>query len=337
MNSNMQRTQLPFVAAWLFSIPGVLFADTIDVRFDHAKDGNATQNIDASPGDAIRVTIEQTCPEFFDFVHSSFSEIRVDPTESGGCGRDPQAALAKKNHCILKAQTLEFTHSPDASTYLIEVTRKQGDAEPTGITQEMFQEFTSNNCDIPAQWSASPKKLPDRRYVLNVDSTWALGMSGGFTISSVTDPRYAVIDDPGSVTTPPGSIVVQNGAAEDEYNLGFAGFVHVHNRKWRWKDISIAPTFGIGVGDQNTLSGFAGVGFGAGNIGYINVGWNWRQVDRLPTGQQLGAPPISDNVLSDIPKRVDDGWFIGFSFRFMSPGESFFTGKTVQPDVESDQ
>jgi hypothetical protein len=48
-----------------------------------------------------------------------------------------------------------------------------------------------------------------------------------------------------------------------------------------------------------------------------------------------GSSPINDNVLTDLPKRVDDGFFIGFSFRFMSPGESFFTKNIVTEPEDS--
>lgn len=337
MKSSKSGFVLVTFTAVLFSGPCTLSAATVEESFDHVKDGNVSQKLEVSPGDTIKITINQTCPNLFEYVQTPFPEAEPDKNvlekASLGCSNNPEADLAAKGFCVLKTASLEFTHSTDASTYLIEVLRKEAATEPKGITQDMFGSFLENGCAVPQSWEGNPQALPNRRYILRVDATWALGMSGGFTVSSVTDPRYAIVNNPASDTDPPGMIVVRNGDAEDSHALGFAGFVHLHNRNLRWRDVSIAPTFGLGVGDQNTLSGFVGIGFGAKDIGYINVGWNWRQVDRLPTGQRVDEAPISDNVLSDLPNRVDEGWFIGFSFRFMSPGESFFTGRTVKPDV----
>jgi hypothetical protein len=170
-------------------------------------------------------------------------------------------------------------------------------------------------------------------YLLTVESSpWALGMSGGLTISDVVDPRYAVIPDPAGTATPPTTIVIRDKGAEDSQKLGFAGFLHVHHEKWKLGDIPIAGTFGLGIVEDNSLSGFVGVSAAAFDLAYVTLGWNWSSVDRLPAGQRLNAPPINDNVLNDLPSKTDDGWFLGISFKLMSPGESFFKGKvTVAP------
>ena len=72
----------------------------------------------------------------------------------------------------------------------------------------------------------------------------------------------------------------------------------------------------------------------ASDLAYFTLGWNWSAIDRLPAGQQLGAAPMNDNILNNLPKRTDDGWFLAVSFKFMSPGEGFFKGKVV-PQLEN--
>jgi hypothetical protein len=324
-------------------------AAEIWVELDHSQQQSTTDEITPQPGDTVSIKIVNTCPDAFDYQTTTLTRPKPLPP-SGALGKPAECKgakqtkwLADNGFCVMQEKTLKFTHARKTDLYQVQIRRKDPASKHkalNGVTEEMIGEIReAADCKEPDTWEGRTKTLPDRVYAVSVKrSSWALGMSGGLTVSWVTDPVYAIVDDPASVAIPPETIVVQDASAEDSHALGFAGFVHLHHRDWRLPktDIGLAPTFGLGIAEQNTLSGFIGVALTAGDIGYLNIGWNWRQVDRLPAGQLLGSSPINDNVLTDLPKRVDDGVFIGFSFRFMSPGESFFSKNVVTETDKSD-
>jgi hypothetical protein len=329
------------IKALLIVASGVANAAEIPVSFDHAKP-NVVTEISVDPGDRIRVAIANTCAEHFLYEVREFK-----PSPSPGVAppaplvpaatcaeKDAESALINAGYCKQALRPLTFIHESGTRTYQILVTKKPN--APTTVRGLQDAEWnqaietmkTQPTCTVPAGLGAKADLLDDVAYLLNIEkSPWALGMSGGLSISEVVDPRFAVISDPASTATPAATIVVRNRDAEDSQKLGFAGFVHVHNEHWVLKDIPIAATFGLGVQDDDAISGFAGVSFAAFDLAYLTVGYNWSSVDRLPTGQRLGATPISDNVLNDLPSKTDNGWFLGISFKFMSPEESFYTGK----------
>jgi hypothetical protein len=327
----------------LSAAPGLAGAGEVAVAFDHTKPSVVTETA-ATPGDRINVTIANTCPEHFLY---EVREFKPSPPAAGAAAplapgatcpeKTANETLVAAGYCKQGLQPLTFVHASDTRTYQILVTKKPGapasvrglqESEWNQAIEEMKKQTT---CAVPAGLPAKADALADAAYVVNIQkSPWALGMSGGLSISDVVDPRFAVIDDPASTSTPPSTIVIRDRDAEDSQKLGFAGFVHVHNEKWRPWDIPIAGTFGLGMQDQDRISGFVGISAAAFDLAYLTLGWNWSSVDRLPAGQRLGAAPISDNVLNDLPSKTDDGWFLGISFKFMSPGESFYTGKLTK-------
>lgn len=313
--------------------------------FDHGAQADASTSVELTPGDRVEVLITNTCPDTFDYVSVAYKD-RAGTAKVDQRGCDATAArdeLTEAGFCVLKSRPISFVHESGVDAYRIGLTKKSDQpAKVRGVTEDAFEgairTMTADaaaTCTIPSELFEAPE-LVDRQYLVRVsDSPWALGMSGGVTVSDVTDPRFAIVPDPNSTTTPPATTVIRDRDAEDSSNLGFAGFLHLHNKRWVVGDsVSFTPTLGLGLAEDNEISAFVGVGIGAWDIGYINIGWNWRPVDTLPPGQDLGAPPISDNALSDLPTRVDDGWFVGFSFKLMSPGESFFRDKIVTPKVE---
>ncbi len=320
------------------------------VQFEHSdKDQRKQQSIDVEPGDRIEVVINNTCPDLFDYQYVAFTRSENESTPKGGptadiatCAEaDAKKALKEAGFCERKSSALSFVHDRTASSYQIIVGKKAGVAVARGLTKKDFDAAITAmtqqpKCDVPKDLAGKSIALAEQAsYLIQVTSSpWALGMSGGLTISDVVDPRFAVVNDPASTATPPTTIVVRDRGAEDSQKLGFAGFLHVHNENWKVLDMPIAPTFGLGIQDQNSISGFVGASLAAFDMAYLTFGWNWSSVERLPTGQRLGAAPISDNVLNDLPSRTDNGWFIGFSFKLMSPGADFFKKKVaVTPPV----
>lgn len=66
------------------------------------------------------------------------------------------------------------------------------------------------------------------------------------------------------------------------------------------------------------------------------AGWTGGQVDRLPSGQAVDAPPISDNVLSNLDSSFEHGFFVGLTFSFNAKKDEDFTkaltGKAARTD-----
>lgn len=258
----------------------------------------------------------------------------------GSCtAAEARAKLESEGYCELKTQPVSFVHESKYRAYAILIKKKPTfpgavkGLEESDLDAAVAAMAAATDCTMPDAIKEKAKKLDDANFLVQVEvSPWALGMSGGLTISDVVDPRFAVVNDPNSTTTPPATIVVRDEEAEDSQKLGFGGFLHVHNEKWKLGDVPIAGTFGLGIQEKSSISAFIGVSAAAFDLAYVTVGWNWSSVDRLPAGQEIGAPPINDNVLNNLPKKTDDGWFLAVSFKLMSPGDAFFKGKiTPQP------
>jgi hypothetical protein len=328
-------------------------AEEASATLDHAVGDRTSRDIEVQPGDRITLTISNTCPDRFDYEHvvfeSSPAEPDVEDNKALGDGEkkcSPEEARKKLNsegYCELKTRSLSFTHERNARAYEILVGPKPN--SPAVVRGLKLADFASTatamtnvaGCAVPKETEKKAVELTKARFLVNVQrSSWALGMSGGLTISDVVDPRFAVIADPASTATPPTKIVVRDRDAEDSQKLGFAGFLHVHNDKWQPFGVPIAGTFGLGMQDNNSINGFLGVSAAAFDLAYLTLGWNWSSVERLPAGQRVGAAPINDNVLNNMPRKTDTGWFLGISFKLMSPGESFFKEKIRPKEVKAE-
>lgn len=321
-----------------------LHAQSATFAFDHSTQNKKQVDATVEPGDPIEVTIDNTCPDRFNYAHVAFAPRQTSPAgggpplagDSAKCGAaKAREALVAAGYCSMQSKAISWVHESKNGAYEVEITPKQA-TMIRGLPKEQFDAALTSvaagpaTCTIPDGTQAKSIELKAASYLISVESSpWALGMSGGLSISDVVDPRFAVVDDPASTTTPPSTIVIRDKGAEDSQKLGFAGFLHVHHQKWKVGDIPIAGTFGLGIAEENSISGFVGVSAAAFDLAYLTIGWNWSAIDRLPAGQRLGARPIGDNVLSDLPSKTDDGWFIGISFKLMSPGESFFKSKTA--------
>lgn len=347
---NTQRHLLQLTTSVVLSTSITAYAADISFPLEHAKANGHLDEIAVRPGERIVVSINNTCPDRFEYQAIAF-EVQPPMSKPGAeledgstpCPSVAQAEekLAAQGFCEMKTQTLSFTHHEDARSYKIDITQRgSADAKILGLSSLDFDATVkkmqeSNSCAVPPEMAKKATPLGSAVFLLDIESSpWALGMSGGLTISDVVDPRFAIVDDPASTTTPVGNLVIRDRGAEDSEKLGFAGFLHVHHERWKLKGIPIAGTFGLGIQEQNSISGFVGVSAAAFDLAYLTLGWNWSSVDRLPAGQRLGAAPINDNVLTDLPSKVDSGWFLGISFKLMSPGESFFKKKVAVPEPE---
>lgn len=335
----------------LFGCGHALHAQNASLVFDHSTQTDKQVETNVEPGDRIEVTINNTCPDRFNYAQHAFERVASGGAPAGGAGAQAnnsncgaakaREALVAAGYCVMQSQTLSWVHESKNAAYEVSVAPKQGGAI-RGLQKAQLDAALATvaagpaTCAIPNDTETKSIELKAASYLVSVEtSPWALGMSGGLSISDVVDPRFAVVNDPASTTTPPSSIVIRDKGAEDSQKLGFAGFLHVHNEKWKLGDIPIAGTFGLGIAEENSISGFVGISAAAFDLAYLTIGWNWSSIDRLPAGQRLNAPPISDNVLNDLPSKTDDGWFIGISFRLMSPGDSFFKAKIpVAPKVD---
>jgi hypothetical protein len=331
-------------------------AADLSIAFDHASEKNLTRRLDAKPGDRIKATITNTCATHFLYAAVAMKNAPVAANAAAGahtnehglmamrCGETAaRKLLATEGYCELASQDLDFVHAGDNTGYVIDIRRQPGaPAASLGLSKEDFAAAVTTiaageGCAVPGDVKSLAKKLEERTYYVSVrDTPWALGMSGGVSISKVVDPRYAIVADPGSTANPADTIVIRDAGAEDQRKIGFAGYLHVHHERMQWHGIPFALTFGLGIDEQNTMSTLLGFSAAAADLAYITLGWNWAAIDRLPAGQQLNKKPINDNVLNNLPKRTDSGLFLGVSFKFMSPGEAFFTGKVV-PKIDTEK
>jgi len=341
----------------LLACSAAAHAETLTVDFDHASESNLTRTLEPKPGDEITATVTNTCPGHFLYASTVLKKTQKPepPSPPGGphmamrpipatCGvPGAKNSLLKGGYCQFESQKVEFIHTGDNAGYIIELRKKEeAPAKVLGLTKEDYEAAIDEisqaaTCDVPAGVAKKAKKLDETKYLISARaSPWAIGMSGGVSISNVVDPRFAIINDPASTATPPGTIVIHDKRADDNQAVGFAGYLHVHHERFKIGSVPLAVTLGLGIDDQSAINTMVGLSAAAGDLAYITFGWNWRSVDRLPAGQELGMAPISDNVLGGLPKRTDSGWFLGVSFKFMSPGEGFFKGKVV-PKVEKEE
>lgn len=347
-NCSRQRVLSTGMTVLWLTCSSSAFGEDVSVVVDHVSRERKVREIAVQPGDRVSVAITNTCPDRFDYQALALqSAATVDSNaataDSTTCTADEaRAKLVREGFCELKTASLSFTHARSASGYEITIRTKPNQPSVIrGLTKPDLDSAVTKmvgdaKCEVPKDATDKSKPLEAFEYFLTVKSSpWALGMSGGLTISDVVDPRFAIVPDSTSTTTPPATIVIRDRSAEDSEKLGFAGFLHVHNEGWKLGDVPIAGTFGLGIQEKNSISGFIGVSAAAFDLAYLTLGWNWSSIDRLPAGQELGAAPINANVLNNLPTRTDSGWFLGVSFKLMSPGEAFFKQKvTTQPQAE---
>jgi hypothetical protein len=142
-------------------------------------------------------------------------------------------------------------------------------------------------------------------------SGWDMALTGGFIVSGLTDPVWAL----GTVTGQPTRVVVRQTARESAVNLGVAMFAQVFHDRWPWA----APlSFGVGIREDSRATFYMGSALRFGTHASFTAGVALGSVAALPAGVIEGRPVTDTNVLSNLVTRTTHSWFAGATYTFVS-------------------
>ena len=142
-------------------------------------------------------------------------------------------------------------------------------------------------------------------------SGWDLALTGGFVVTGLVDPVYAL----GNVTGLPFRVVLRQFDQESTVNLGVAMFAQVYHDRYSW----VAPlSFGIGLRGDSRATFYLGSALRFGSHASLTGGVAIGPVATLPAGVVEGRTVIDTNFLSDLGTRTTHSWFTGVTYTFAS-------------------
>ena len=142
-------------------------------------------------------------------------------------------------------------------------------------------------------------------------SGWDLALTGGFLMTGLVDPVYAL----GNVTGSTARVVLRQEAQENTVNLGMAMFGQVYHDRYPW----IAPlSFGIGLRGNSGATFYLGSALRFGSHASLTAGLAVGPVATLPAGVVEGKTVTDTNFLSDLGTRTTRSWFAGVTYTFAS-------------------
>ncbi len=140
---------------------------------------------------------------------------------------------------------------------------------------------------------------------------WDLALTGGFVMSGLVDPVYALSTVPGQLTR----VVVRDTTKESTVNLGVAMFAQVYHTRYSW----LSPlSFGVGVRGDSRATFFLGPGLRLGPHASFVAGAAIGPVQTLPAGVVEGRAVTDTNFLSDLGTRTRPSWFAAVTYTFAS-------------------
>ena len=152
------------------------------------------------------------------------------------------------------------------------------------------------------------------------EADWNFSTSFGVAISNLVEPKF-VISGEGDAAS-----VVRAVSVEDDRRFDVVPLVHyvfdqedrggtrLETARKGW-----AFTAGLGGIQDESLSILYGLSYHFGHDFYLTFGYELRAVKTLPSEQALDAPPIRDNVLTDLPLRRERGSFFSFTYAINDP------------------
>lgn len=142
-------------------------------------------------------------------------------------------------------------------------------------------------------------------------SGWDLALTGGFVVSGLVDPVWAL----GNVTGQATRVVLRQPDQENSVNLGVAMFAQVYHDRYGW----VAPlSFGIGLRGDARATFYLGSALRFGPHASLTAGLAIGPVAALPAGVVEGRPVTDTNFLSDLGTRTQHSWFTGVTYTFAS-------------------
>ena len=254
------------------------------VEFNHRSQQETAYTRHLKDGEELTIIIRETCEAAFSY------EVR-------GIRREPEdtSVTTSSGEPQLTDKTLSVIHNEAYGGYIVNITREL----PTG----------ADAC------GGATRELRSQTLIISTPKMdWDLAFSGGFTISGLTDPVYALQPHP---TETDKKQIVHDADKQDFANLGIATFVHMYHERVPW----LAGMFGLGIRESNQTEYYLGGGLRLNDRATINFGWALGSVARLPAGVSAMDPVTDDNVLMDLPRRVTGKLFMGISYSFINVGD----------------
>ena len=140
---------------------------------------------------------------------------------------------------------------------------------------------------------------------------WDLALTGGFVVTGLVDPVYAL----GNVTGQVSRVVLRQPDQESRVNLGVAMFAQVYHDRYAW----VAPlSFGIGLRGDSRATFYLGSALRFGPHASFTAGVAIGPVAALPAGVIEGRAVTDTNFLSNLGTRTTCSWFTGVTYTFAS-------------------
>jgi hypothetical protein len=143
----------------------------------------------------------------------------------------------------------------------------------------------------------------------NEQTGWDLALTGGFVMSGLVDPVYAL----GTVTGSPARVVLRDMTKESTVNLAIAMFAQVYHARYSW----LSPvSFGVGIRGDSRATFFVGPGLRFGPHASFIAGAAVGPVQTLPAGVVEGRGVTDTNFLSALGTRTTHSWFAAVTYTF---------------------
>ncbi len=140
---------------------------------------------------------------------------------------------------------------------------------------------------------------------------WDLALTGGFSMSGLTDPVWALE----AVAGRPTRVLLRERNEESTVSVGLGMFAQVYHDRLSW----IAPlSFGIGLRNDGRATFYLGPALRFGPHASLTGGVAIGPVAALPAGV-LEEQPVGDpNFLRNLGSRTTRSWFAGVTYTFAS-------------------
>ena len=138
----------------------------------------------------------------------------------------------------------------------------------------------------------------------------------GVVASTVVDPIFVIEETGGSKQ------VTQALHAQDENTISVVPFAHVAGPIRGSEVHNWAFSFGGTDASTDDLNLFAGISYHFGHSFYVTIGRNWRSVPTLPAEQKLNHAPLRDDILTNLPTRTEQGYFLAWTYALIGRNDS---------------
>lgn len=270
----VRRTELSFLFVVLMATgtSGAEDKPDFDFKFSHAETPvDVTHSLHKAQGAPIRVLITNTDSSAFTYRITGLEALTMKPAHELRPTTPSDTVLVEQRHdSRFRGYVIRIRQKPNRSS-----------------------KFDLKELDI----------------VIHVETReWNVEFAGAFSVSGLTNPRYAVAD----------SVVARDEDAEDAVALGVAAFIHTSHTRVPW----LAGTFGLGINQSASATYYLGGTFPAGPAAFT-VGGVFGSVERLPTGVSEGSRISDPNVLNDLPTKTEGSWFVALSYTFLGNRAAF--------------